>query len=185
VPANDVGWIGKVLDAGAEAVIIPMIETREQAEEAVANCRFYPQGRRSYGPIRAGLIFDKDPETLNRETACIVMIETMIGAENADEICSVAGVDGVYIGPGDLAITYGLKPGHNPQPGPVLDAIETIRTTCRAHDIAAGIQCHSGTEAREMADAGFTMVTICSDTQLLQSALKQELAAAGISSRAD
>jgi 4-hydroxy-2-oxoheptanedioate aldolase len=107
------------------------------------------------------------------------MIETARGVENVDEICSVPGVDAVYIGPGDLALSYGLAPTFSTQPGPHADAIEQIRKTCIAHGIAAGIQCGGGESARERADAGFTMLTVCTDAFLVTAGAKAELERAG------
>jgi 4-hydroxy-2-oxoheptanedioate aldolase len=178
VPGNELSWIGKVLDSGAQGVIIPMVETRKDAEQAVANCRIFPQGHRSYGPIRLRQVFGSDPEALNREVLCIVMIETAIGVENADEICSVPGVDAVYIGPADLAITYGLPPGLDLPPGPLSDGVDSVLRACEAHGIAAGIHCASGAAARAMVDRGFKMATIASDAMLLSAVARAELSVA-------
>jgi 4-hydroxy-2-oxoheptanedioate aldolase len=173
VPSNDSGWIGKVLDAGAQGVSIPMVETPEEAKQAVRNTRIFPEGHRSYGPLRISL--DRDPNILNREILCIVMIETIRGVERADEICSVPGVDGVYIGPLDLSISYGLSPALLPQPGPHAEAIETIRKTCESRGVIAGIHCGSGEGAAQMANAGFKMITVSSDSGLLRSGAQAEL----------
>jgi 4-hydroxy-2-oxoheptanedioate aldolase len=179
VPDVAGGWIGKALDAGAEAVIIPMIETPEEAERAVAACRYYPEGMRSVGSIRGIQNLGNDPAYVNREVACLPMIETAKGVENAEAICSVPGVDGIYVGPGDLALTYGLEPTLKPQPGPHAEGIEFVRKTCASKGLAIGIQCHTGDDARGMADAGFTMVTVCGDTHLVRSGAKAELAKTG------
>lgn len=178
VPANELSWIGKVLDSGAHGVIIPMVETREDAELAVRNCRIFPAGHRSYGPIRLRQVFGSDPEVLNREVLCLVMIETAKGVDNAEAICSVEGVDGVYLGPADLAITYGLPPGLDQRSGPVFDAMETVIATCAAHGIVAGIHTPSGEAARRMTDMGFRMATIASDVMLLSAAAGAELSVA-------
>jgi 4-hydroxy-2-oxoheptanedioate aldolase len=180
VPDVAGGWIGKALDAGAEAVIVPMVETVEEAEKAVAACRYFPQGNRSVGSIRGVQNLGNDPVRVNQEVACLVMIETAKGVANAEAICSVPGVDGIYVGPGDLALTLGLTPTLNPQPGPHADAIELVRRTCTSKGIAAGIQCHFGDDARRMAESGFNMVTVCGDTHLVRNGAKAELAKTGI-----
>jgi 4-hydroxy-2-oxoheptanedioate aldolase len=114
VPTSEPGFIGQMLDAGAHGVIVPMVETPDDARRAVAACRMPPAGQRSFGPIRAAQSFDRDPATLSNEVLCIVMIETAQGVDHVDDIVAVAGVDGVCIGPADLAISYGLSPGLSP-----------------------------------------------------------------------
>lgn len=184
VPANDAGWIGKVLDAGAETVIVPMVETAAQAEQAVRNCRYFPEGRRSVGPIRSTQTLGADSAVVNREVACLVMIETALGVENADEICSVPGIDGIYVGPGDLALTYGLPASLTPQPGPHADGIWQVRDACDKAGIVAGIQCRSAEAALGMRAEGFRMVTVGTDSHLLRSAVQAELARADVITRA-
>jgi 4-hydroxy-2-oxoheptanedioate aldolase len=179
VPANDGGWIGKVLDAGAEVVIVPMIETAEQAEQAVRSCRYFPQGNRSVGPVRAAQTLGGDPDVANREVACLLMIETALGVANAAEICSVPGVDGIYVGPGDLALTYGLPPTLTPQPGPHADGIWAVRDECLRNGIVAGVQCRNAAGARRMQAEGFRMLTVATDAHLIRSAVRSELAEAG------
>jgi 4-hydroxy-2-oxoheptanedioate aldolase len=176
VPQVDSAWIAKTLDAGAEGIVIPMVNSREDAEHAVAACRYFPEGNRSYGPMRAVQTLGGDPSVVNIEVACVVMIETTDAVNNADEICSVPGVDAVYIGPADLAITLGLKPGLDIQPGAHADAIEKVLKACKSHGIAAGIQCGSGQRAIERAEQGFTMITVGSDANFLRAAARSELA---------
>jgi len=175
VPANDVSWIGKVLDSGAQGVIIPMVETREQAELAVANSRIFPQGHRSYGPLRISQAFGGNPDDLNSEIICMVMIETALGVQNAEEICSVPGIDGVYVGPLDLSVTFGTTPTLQLSPGPVADAVEAIRRACVNSGVVAGIQCASGKSAALMVDQGFKMVTVGTDALFLRSSAQEEL----------
>jgi 4-hydroxy-2-oxoheptanedioate aldolase len=154
-----------------------MVETRQEAELAVQNTRLFPQGSRSYGPMRTGTL-DRDPAVLNREILCIVMIETALGVSNAEQICAVPGVDGVYIGPLDLSITYGLGPVMVTDSGPQAEAIEIVRKTCETYGLASGIQCASGEVAARRVSAGFNMVTVASDSGLLRSAARSELARA-------
>lgn len=178
VPANEVAWIGKVIDAGAQGVIIPMINTAEDARRAVANTRLYPLGHRSFGPIRIGQALGRDPVKLNEEVACIVMIETAEGVANAAEICRVPGVDCVYIGPADLALTLGLAPTAALQPGAHADACEAIRSASAAAGLVVGIHCESGAAARSMAASGYRMMTVGSDVLAVRASAVAELAAA-------
>ncbi len=105
VPFNHTPWPGKAFDAGAEAVVVPMVNSRADAEAAVAACRYAPEGVRSFGPVRSGLLLGDDPVAVNRSVLCLVMIESVHAVEAADAICSTPGVDGIYIGPADLSVS--------------------------------------------------------------------------------
>ena len=111
VPWNEPGIIGKTLDAGARGVIIPMVNSVAEAEQAVRACRYAPAGARSYGPLRANYYAGSDYfEHANDDVLCIVMIETKEAVARVDEILSVPGIDAVYVGPADLSVTLGLPP---------------------------------------------------------------------------
>ena len=135
MPSRDAAAAGRILDAGAHGVIFPMIETPDDAREAVDACRIFPGGRRSFGPLRAAQSFGRDPDAVSAGVTCMAMIETARGVENIEAIAAVPGLDCLYIGPGDLAITMGLPPGLDPIPGPHADAITSARsrwpTACR------------------------------------------------------
>jgi 4-hydroxy-2-oxoheptanedioate aldolase len=179
VARNDAGDIGKVLDAGAEAVVVPMVNSRAEAERAAAACRYAPDGVRSFGPVRSGLFLGADPTVVNGQVACLVMIETITAVEVADEICSTPGVDGIYVGPADLAVSMGLVPSFSsPSSKEHEDAIETVRLACERSGILAGIHTGSGVQARARLDQGFDMVTIATDAALLRATAHAELAVA-------
>ena len=112
VPWNEPYEIMKVLDAGAYGVVVPMVNNRTEAEQAVSACRYPPAGGRSYGPARA-LIYAGEgyAEEANNEIACVVMIETRESLDTPDEIMTTPGLDGIYIGPSDLAFALGLNRG--------------------------------------------------------------------------
>ena len=141
MPSRDAAAAGRVLDAGAHGVIFPMVETADDAREAVEACRIFPNGRRSFGPVRASQSFGRDPVAVSEGVSCIVMVETAVGVENIEAIAAVPGVDCIYIGPGDLAITMGLPPGNDPIPGPHADGIEHVRKVATAHGVAVGMPC--------------------------------------------
>lgn len=106
VPWNDPVRIKRVLDLGVAGLMIPMIETREQAERAVEAMRYPPEGIRGAAPARAsdyGRTFAEYFERANEDLLTIVQIETERGAENVDEIVAVDGVDAVIVGQGDLS----------------------------------------------------------------------------------
>ncbi|GAB3598121.1 HpcH/HpaI aldolase family protein [Microbacterium tumbae] len=174
---NEPAAIMSALDGGALGVIIPMIETPEDAAAAVEACRFPPYGQRSYGPIRArDIIGSTDPREIEK-VACIIMIETAEAIARLDEIVSVPGIDAVYIGPSDLALALGEKPGTT---SPVLqEAIDKILAAAHAHDVAVGIHTAAGDVARGYLDRGLDFATIYSDAGLLAWAVQQQIAAVG------
>jgi 4-hydroxy-2-oxoheptanedioate aldolase len=176
VPSCDGAYIGQVLDAGAHGVIVPMVDSAESARNAVAACRIFPAGNRSFGPVRAAQTFGRDPIRLGEEVLCLVMVETATAVTHIDEICTVPGVDGVFIGPGDLAVTYGLPPGLDPVPGPHADAIEHVRKVCGAHGVRVGLPCLNADAARRMIHQGFDYVTVGADTHWVTSNARAELA---------
>ena len=160
--------IMKSLDAGAWGVIVPLVNSAEDAERAVSACRYPPRGMRSYGPIRAGgVLGSSDPEILEREALCLVMVETREALERVDEIAATPGLDGIYAGPSDLALSLGLPPTLEVLEDEHAEAVGRVRGACARNGIAAGIHSPSGAWARRHAEAGFEMVTVATDAALL------------------
>jgi 4-hydroxy-2-oxoheptanedioate aldolase len=167
VPWNEPGIIGKTLDAGARGVIIPMVNTRAEAERAVWSCRYAPEGGRSYGPLRANYSAGFDYfEHANDDVLCIVMIETRDAVARVDEILSVPGIDAVYIGPADLSITLGLPPAPDHDDARFTGAIATILEGCATHGVVPGIAGNQQTAPKRVAQ-GFRLVEVASDARLL------------------
>jgi 4-hydroxy-2-oxoheptanedioate aldolase len=176
VPANEAWMIGKALDAGAQGVVVPMVNNRAEAASAVAACRYPPAGVRSFGPIRAAVVSEKrDPASLGNTVVCFVMVETREALENIDEIASTPGLDGIYIGPADLALGLGLPPNLDKAEPEHVAAVQRIFDACRRNRIVAGIQCGSAKAGRSYAERGFGLVTIGKDTALLESAARNEV----------
>lgn len=168
VPWLDAGYIMKMLDAGAYGIICPMINTRAQAEALVGACRYAPAGYRSFGPLRALMYAGPDyPQHANETVLAIAMIETKTALDNLDDILSVPGLDGLYIGPSDLGLSLGGKPQLDQTDEMVVDAIKVILAGAKRHGVAAGIHCASPGYARKMLDLGFQLVTLHSDNGLL------------------
>ena len=172
---NEAGLIGKSLDAGARGIVVPMVNTRAQAEAAVRSCRYAPDGVRSYGPSRA--LRQEGPDYYvhaNADVAVIPMIETAEAIENLDDILSVPGVDAAYVGPSDLSLTLGLPPGNNDGNQVFDDALATIAAGCARHGVVAG--CHTSAElVQRRIRQGFGMITATSDLVSLTRALDDEL----------
>jgi 4-hydroxy-2-oxoheptanedioate aldolase len=177
VPSLDPAFAGKVLDAGAHGVIFPVVETADDAAAAVRACRYPPRGVRSFGPVRAGFLFGRDPDVLAGLAVCIVMVETAQAVDNIDEIVSVDGVDAVFIGPADLAITFGMAPAAGPVPGTHADAIESVRQAASAAGLAVGISCPDAESALRHAGSGYTFLPIGIDTHWVASTARAALAA--------
>ncbi|MCH8813561.1 MAG: 2,4-dihydroxyhept-2-ene-1,7-dioic acid aldolase [Chloroflexi bacterium] len=168
VPWNEPGIIMKTLDAGAYGVIIPMVNSRAEAEAAVGACRYAPDGFRSSGPVRARFYGGEDYLAKANETVlCMTMIETREAIGNLDEILSVPGIDAAYIGPSDLGISLGIAPGYDQDDRSFVDAIQAVLDACDRHGVVPGI--HGGTvaTARKRVEQGFKFVEMCSDTDAL------------------
>ena len=179
VLSNDPFLIMKALDAGSWGVIVPLVNSAEDAARAVSACRYPPQGIRSFGPVLAAdVIGSRDPEKLGGEVVCLVMVETREALERVGEIAATPGLDGVYIGPSDLALSLGLTPTLEIMEGEHEAAVRRIREACHEHGIAAGIHAPSGEWARRHAQAGFDLITVASDAPLLRMAAGQEMSAA-------
>jgi 4-hydroxy-2-oxoheptanedioate aldolase len=162
VPWNEPGIIMKMLDAGAMGVIVPMVNTVEEAKAAVAACRYFPDGNRSFGPTRVSLHQGADYFAhANSEIAVIPMIETQQALDNLDAILDVPGIDAVYVGPADLSITLGLPPGMD-NGGAFEEARQRISQACKKRGIAPGIHANARLAAKHAA-AGYQMITISSD----------------------
>ena len=179
VPWNEPYEIMKALDAGAYGVVVPMVNNREEAEQAVMACRYPPLGNRSFGPIRAAVYGGRGYAVeANDQIACIAMIETAEGIANADEIMSTSGLNGVYIGPADLALSLGLPAmGDQPQEEHLV-VVKDLLAKCKAHGIAAGIHTSSLEYAQKYLALGFNFVTLGSESGHMTKNASAELAAA-------
>ncbi|MGV0716640.1 aldolase/citrate lyase family protein [Mycolicibacterium sp. XJ662] len=158
--------IGRVLDAGADAVIVAMVESAEQAAAAVAATRYAPAGVRSYGPLRAGL--GREPAEHEARATVLAMIESAQGLSALDEICGVPGLSGIYVGPADLAISLGHSPAQAWTAPAVQDAITRAHAAATAAGLIAGIHAGAGPQAKAMAQHGFQMITLASESQALR-----------------
>ncbi len=175
VPWNEPGIIGKMLDAGAHGIIIPMVNSRAEAEAAAAACRYPPRGKRSFGPFRAGLLYGGNYlEEANEQIYCIPMIETQQALDSLDDILSVPGVDGVYVGPSDLSVSLGLRPAPDQEDENFIAAIDKILDGCKRHGLFAGV---AGTvkEAPKRIRQGFRFVEVARDSGSMAKAALQDL----------
>lgn len=168
VPWNEPGIIMKMLDAGCYGIICPMVNTREEAAAFVEACRYPPAGYRSFGPTRVKYYAGHDYAAHANETVVtLAMIETVEALENLDEILTVPGLDGVYVGPADLSQSFGGDPGADFGSGPVVDALERIVTAANGRGLVAGLHNNSADYARQMIAMGYRFVTVSSDLNFM------------------
>jgi len=169
IPWNRPEWAQFVLDAGAYGVIIPLVNSYEEAVEAVGAVRYPPVGYRSVGPNRALLSAGGDyVERANEEVACLVMVETPQALENLERIARVPGLDGFYIGPRDLATTLGLDPKPPFTHPRHREACLRVLETARRHGLVAGIHAQNAQDARERFQEGFLFSPVAVDIALVR-----------------
>jgi 4-hydroxy-2-oxoheptanedioate aldolase len=167
VQKNDFFAIGSLLDRGAMGIVVPMVNSREQAEAAAFAARFPPRGGRSWGGFGTGLhrVADYGP-WINKELFLAVQIETQEAAERAEEILSVDGVDGCWIGPADLALSLGIDvstpSGRQQHERTIMRVLDACHKTGKIPGIAGG------TRADPWLERGFLFVTCAADSAAVQ-----------------
>ena len=177
VPWNEPGIIGKMLDAGIEGVVVPMVNSVAEAQAVVRAGRYAPTGARSFGPVVAGMRRPNHYDWSSDGIALIPMIETVEAIANLDDILAVPGIDAIYVGPADLSITLGLPPGNNDGDSKFDDALATIVKGCRKAGIVPGIHAAAALVERRL-EQGFRMITVTSDMLAMKGNLVTDLATA-------
>ena len=168
VPWNEPGIIMRLLDAGCMGIICPMIDTRAQAEHFVGACRYHPDGYRSLGPTRARVYGGADyADRANEMVVTLAMVETAEGLANVDAICSTPGLDGVYIGPGDLSLSLGGRQRVDLTEPLLVEALDTILAAAKRHGKITGLHTNSPEYARMVIEKGFQFVTVMTDSTIL------------------
>lgn len=175
--ANDPAMIGKLLDMGADGLIVPMISSVGDALKLAAACSYPPRGQRSFGPMLAALRAGAAPYSGGSANVEVyAMIETRAGFDAAREIAAVDGISGLFIGPNDLGLALGLGAGSDREEPEMLQALTHIITAAHEAGKRVGIYCSAASYARRMAEMGFDMVTITADTSALRSGVAAALA---------
>jgi len=176
VPWLEPGILMKALDAGAYAVICPMVNSRVDAQNLVAWTHYAPRGMRSFGPVRATIYAGNDyPQHANDTIVTFAMIETAAALDRLDDILSVEGLDAIYIGPSDLSLSLGCRPVLDDVDPKAAEAIDHILARAKAHNVVAGIH-NAGTEqALARIAKGFQFVTVSSDARLMATGAQQVL----------
>lgn len=174
----DFGLIGRALDAGAQGVIVPMVETADDASRLAHAVKFPPAGGRSHGPYRARLLLDVDYfQSANAWTIACGQIETARAVENIEAICATPGFDMICLGPNDLAISLANGASRDIRAPQVLSAIEHVRTVAAKHGIITAIFANDPDYAKHMIEAGWQVVSVGTDMTWLAGAARQMLPA--------
>ena len=168
--------IGRVLDAGAAGVIVPMVDSAADAA-AVAACRYPPLGSRSFGPVRAALGRPEwSTDLANEQVLCVVMIETRGGLANLAEILSVPSVDAILVGAIDLSLTHGVLGDDKSR----WRLVEQVFDKCREYAVPSGIAVSSAADAKRGVEGGATLVALSPDAWLLSGAVEDYLRDCGV-----
>ena len=178
VPATEYHFVARALDIGALGVMVPLVDTREQAERIVSFTRYPPQGRRgaafgfAHDDYQGGDVVEK-MRAIHERTLVICMIETRAGLENVDAIAAVGGVDVIWLGHFDLSNFLGI-PGQFSHPQ-YRDAVKRIADAARRHGKAAGYMAADAALGREYLGHGYRMIATGTDHALLQKMLGEML----------
>lgn len=177
IPWNEPGIAMRLLDAGCMGIICPMVNDKAQAEAFVGACRYPPLGYRSFGPTRATLYAGDDyGEHANREVITLAMIETTAGLENLEEILSVPGLDGVFVGPGDLSQSLGEGARLDREDPAMLERLGYVANMARAQGKVAGIFARAPEYARRISGIGYRFVALSTDARMLMAAARAAIA---------
>lgn len=172
----DAGAIGQALDAGAQGVVCPLIETAADAEAVVRAVKYPPRGLRSWGPYRGKLHLEGDYfERADAWTIACVQIETRAALDNLDAILAVDGLDMALVGPNDLAAALTGK--RDIRADEVTESINQVLKQAREHGVIAAIFANDIDYARPLVEAGWDVVAIGTDAGLLEKAAGDTLAA--------
>ena len=177
--ANDPALIKQILDLGAEGLVVPEVEDAASCAAAIAAARYPPLGSRGFGPRRAARLEGGRAAYLARadeEVAVLVMVESAAAVADIDAILKTPGLDGIMVGPADLAVTMGYL-GSLGHPD-VHDAIVSVRDACQRHSVPFGIFAATEQAAREWGAAGAGFMTVGADTQFLDQGIAKSRALA-------
>jgi 4-hydroxy-2-oxoheptanedioate aldolase len=183
VPTNSVEWFKWALDAGAWGVVVPMVNTREEAQCAVECAKYPPLGVRSiggaFGPYGFGITdWSSYARAANDETMVIVQIESAQALQNLDDILSVPGIDVAFVGPNDLHAHLKLAPSTDEAEPEFTHALERIKEAARKYHIAPGIFSGNGAAAAKRLSQGFQMISVTTDISSMMAEATRNLRSA-------
>jgi len=158
--------VGRPLDLGARGVIVPNVRDADHAREVVASCRYAPVGGRSIGRLSGGA----------DQPLVIVMVESATALDDLDAVLAVEGIDGIYVGPGDLSLSLGLT--GDDRRAELRDVLSSIVARARAAGVPVGVHAYTGADAAGYAAEGATIVTVAADAVALGEAVTHHLGVA-------
>lgn len=186
VPVDQLEWVPRYLDAGADGIVVAMVSSPEEARQAVELTRYQPAGRRSYGGgPRNGVGKSRSAGSETDSPEVFVMVETSRGLQRVSEISDVAGLAGMYVGPVDLGLAMSRPYPLSNDDGPWLSAVESVVEACGRRGLRAGMFATGGDDARRWLATGFSDVVLSSDISILRRALHAHLEQARLSVSAD
>lgn len=175
-PSHDEVWLKKILDAGADGIIIPLVNSAEEAKEIIRLCKYPPQGSRSIGIARAqdyGMNFQGYVAEANEKVAIILQMEHIDAVRNIDAIVKVPGIDAIFIGPYDLSGSMGMT-GQVKAPE-VQRQIEILRNACINAGLPMGIFTADPAEVKPLIEKGYSLIAVGIDAMTLGKAAKEAL----------
>ena len=184
VPINSTENIKRVLDTGAWGVVVPMVNSRAEAQAVVNAARYRPLGQRSIGGQLPPLNFATDPATYfaraNEEILVVVMAEHVDAIDRIDEILSVPGIDVVFVGPNDLHASYGAAPAFESDLPAFNTALARVLASAKAHGVVPGIHVANAAQARRRMAEGWRFVAISSEAGLMMAHTREITASLGL-----
>jgi 4-hydroxy-2-oxoheptanedioate aldolase len=176
VQHNRTEYIKWALDAGAAGIIAPMVNTVDEAAQVVQAAKYPPMGARSHGSAWAGLPFELSmtdyQHHANQQTMCLVQIESALGLANAHGIAAVPGLDGLFVGPVDLAISLASSPGADIG---IETALAELAHVGKTYGLPIGIYCRSAGEVGQRIEQGYQLVIVASDVAILMDGVRNAL----------
>jgi 4-hydroxy-2-oxoheptanedioate aldolase len=189
VPAGKHDHIKRVLDNGAHGVVVPMVNTRAEALEAVAACLYPPTGNRSVGGSVHALNFDTDAADYyahaNDEILIVLQCEHIQAVRDFDQVYSVPSIDAVFVGPNDLAASMRGPDGKPPHPDVFKETLAAILAGCKRNGVAAGIHTFSVEEAKTRIADGWQFIAVNSELRMMMDGAKRVVEGLGIQKAAN
>jgi 2-dehydro-3-deoxyglucarate aldolase/4-hydroxy-2-oxoheptanedioate aldolase len=173
-PSHEEVWLKKILDAGADGIIIPLVNSAEEAEKLIRSCKYPPEGSRSIGITRAqgyGANFREYVAEANEKIAVILQMEHIDAVRNIDAIVKVPGIDALFIGPYDLSGSMGMT-GQVNSPE-VQGQIEILRNACINAGLPMGIFTTNPAEVNTLIEKGYSLIAVGIDAMILGKAAKE------------
>jgi 4-hydroxy-2-oxoheptanedioate aldolase len=171
VPSNRHDHIKRVLDNGAMGIVVPMVNSRDEAEAAVSACLYPPRGTRSVGGSVHALNFGTNAADYfahaDEEVLIVLQCEHIAAVESADEIFSVPGIDAIFVGPNDLAASMRGPDGKPPAAEATAKVMKRILEACRKNKVVAGVHCYSAADAQARIAEGWQFIALSSELKFM------------------